>query len=153
MKKNKTIEFIKDHWALILLIGWPVILFIIIMISNLSNTKTMVHWHIPISYDLCWDTRQLQDEWKHWKLHWHNDWKIHIEGVVDLENRTETLWDFFDSAGIPFSKTQIWKYKAWDKCPWSNKPWKVSVLINWKENFEFRKHILKKDENIKIIFK
>ena len=152
-EKNKIIDFIKDYWVLTLLIWWPVVLFIIIMISNISNTKIMVHWHIPISYDLCWDTIQLKDEWEHWKIHWHNDWRIHIEWAVDLDNRTETLWNFFDSAGINFSKTQIWKYKNGDMCPWSDKPWKLKVLINWKENNEFRDHILQKDESIKVIFK
>ncbi len=153
MKNNKFIEFIKEYWLFILVIGWPMVWSFVMFFQNSSTEKVNVHWHIPISYDLCGDTTQLKDAWKDWKIHGHNDWRIHIEWVVDLKNRTETLWDFFDSANIPFSKTQIWKYKNGDKCPWSNVPWKVSVFVNWKENNEFRDYILQKDESIKVIFK
>ncbi len=153
MKKNKIYNFLEEYWFLSLIIWWPIVLFIFMLIFSPKAELKMVHWHMPISYDLCWDTRELNDEWKHWKIHWHNDWKIHIEWNVNMLNRTETLWKFMDSAKIPFSKTQIWKYKNGDNCPWSDKPWKVKVLINWKENNEFRNYVLNDKDKIKIIFK
>jgi len=155
MRKNKTIEFIKEYWILLLVIGWPVIWFIALMFINpkISSDLKQVHWHMPLSYDLCWDTTQLKDWPEHWALHWHNDGKIHMEWLVNPKKRTQTLWKFFDLDGIPFSKTKIWKYKNWDTCSGSNTPWKVSVIINWKPNFEFRDYILNDDDNIKVVFK
>jgi len=153
MKKNKIIDFIKDYWILLLVILWPVLLLLIMWIVSPETDIKIVHWHSEISYDLCWDTTQLKDSWKHWKIHWHDDWKIHIEWNIDMLNRTETLWKFMDSANIPFSSTRIWKYKNGDKCPWSDKPWKVIMKVNWKENNEFRDFILWEGDKIKIIFK
>ena len=152
MKKNKIIEFIKDYWVLSLIVIWPILLLIIMWLTSPKTDIRKVHWHSEISYDLCWDTTQLKDEWKHWKIHWHDDGKTHIEWSIDMLNRTETLWKFMDSANIPFSSTQIWKYKNWDICPWSEKPWKVSLEINWKINNEFRNFILNEWDKIKIIF-
>jgi len=153
MKKNKFLEFIKNYWLLILIVFWPIVIIVFMSLFSSPSTKQKVHWHMPISYNLCWDTTQLKDSWKHWKLHWHDDKQVHVEWVVDMENRNETLWAFFDAANIVFSKTQIWKYKNWDTCKWSNVLWKVSVMINWKENFEFRDYIMNDKDDIKVIFK
>ena len=155
MKKNNIIEFIKEYWILLGVIVWPLLIFIALFFVNpkISSDLKLVHWHMPLSYDLCWDTTQLKDWPEHWPLHWHDDGKIHMEWYVNPKKRTETLWKFFDADGIVFSKTQIQNYKNWDKCPWSNTPWKVSVIINWKPNFDFRDYILNDDDNIKIIFK
>jgi hypothetical protein len=153
MKKNNFLQNIKDYGLLYLIIGWPIIWVILISIFSSPSNKKQVHWHMPISYDLCWDTTELRDWPEHWSLHWHNDGKIHMEWIVDLNNNTNTLWKFFDLDWIKFSKTQIWKYKNWDKCEWSTTPWKVSVLVNWKENNQFRDYILNDEDEIKIIFK
>ena len=156
MKTKTLINFIKNHSFFIYAIILPIIFFIILIIKNpglFNSTKKQVHWHSPISYNLCWDTSQLKDSWQHWKVHWHDDSQAHIEWTIDTANRTETLWVFFKAANIVFSKTQIWKYKNGDKCKWSDIPWKVSVEINWKENFEFGNYILNDKDEIKILFK
>jgi len=145
-------NFINNYWSLILIILSPIGFVILMDFLNWPNTKQQVHWHMPISYDLCWNTTQLKDDWQHWKIHWHNDNQAHVEWIIDTENRKETLWVFFDSANIKFSQTQIWKYKNWDKCKWSSKKWKVSVIINWKTNLEFRNYILNDKDKIKVIF-
>lgn len=153
MKKNKIIEFIKEYGVLLLIIVLPIVLITAMIIFKDPITKKEVHWHMPISYDLCWDTTVLKDSWSHWILHWHDDEQIHIEWIIDTEKRAETLGGFFDSTNIIFSDTQIWKYKNWDKCEWSEKEWKVSVLINGKENKEYRNYILNDKDDIKIMFK
>jgi len=153
MKNNKFIEFIKDYWVLSLIIIGPILLIIIMWITSPETDIKRVHWHSEISYDLCWDTTQLKDSWQHWKIHWHDDWKAHIEWNIDMLNRSETLWRYMDLANISFSKNMIWKYKNWDKCEWSNKSGKVSVIVNWKENYDFRNYVLNNKDKIKIIFK
>lgn len=153
MKKNNIVEFVKDYGLLLWITVWPIILLILMGIFSPTSTKEIVHWHMPISYNLCWDTTQLKDSWEHGTLHWHDDKQVHVEWVIDTENRNETLWWFFDTTNIAFSESQIWKYKNWDKCEWSNTPGKVSVLINGKENFEFRNYILNDKDEIKILFK
>ncbi len=155
MKKNIVTKFMKDYWILFLIIFIPIWWFTVLLAvkewPSLATKK--VHWHMPLSYDLCWDTTYLKDSGKHWKIHGHDDNRAHIEGIVDATKRNETLWKFFDSANIIFSSTQIGKYKNWDVCAWSKKLWKVSVEINGKLNTEFRDYILNDKDKIKIIFK
>ena len=155
MKNNKTLEFIKEYWILLLVIFIPVWWFAAMIVWNIWKSWTMkqVHWHMPISYELCGNTTQLKDSGEHGKLHWHDDNKVHIEWIVNTEKRDETLGGFFDSANIAFSENQIGKYKSWDICPWSGTAWKVSVEINGKQNTEFREYILNDWDKIKIIFK
>ncbi len=152
---KKIIKFLKDYWILLLIVIVPVGWFAAMIVWREAPSKTaqQVHWHMPLSYDLCWDTTQLKDSGEHWKMHGHDDNRAHIEGIVDAAKRNETLWKFFDSANITFSSTQIGKYKNWDVCPGSKKLWKVSVEINGKLNSEFRDYILNDKDEIKIIFK
>ena len=152
MKNNKIISFFKDYGVLSLIIVWPIMLITIMWLTSPDTDIKRVHWHSEVSYDLCGDTTQLKDSWEHWKIHWHDDWKAHIEWSVNMLNRTETLWSFMDIAKIPFSKTQIWKYKNWDKCEGSDKAWKVTMEVNWKLNNEYRDFILNQWDKIKIIF-
>ncbi len=158
---KKYIDFIKEYGLLLWVFWVPIVWIIWSLISAvlwdpqpvILTGKQQVHWHMPISYDLCGDTAQLQDSGKHGKLHGHNDGKIHVEWFIDANNRSETLWSFFQSANIPFSQNQIWKYKNGDTCPWSDTPWKVRVLVNGNENKDFENYILNDKDDIKVIFK
>ena len=153
-------SFFKNHWLIIFVIFLPILLLIIIFLLKENWTKKTVHWHMPISYDLCWNTTNLKDSWDHWdfhfidgRSHWHNDWLIHVEWVIDYENRIETLQTFFDSANIEFSENGIQKYNNTYKCNGSNKTWKLILEVNWEENNQYGNYILNDKDIIKIIFK
>ncbi len=158
---KKYINFLKEYGLLLIIALFFVMWIIWMLVGAFINPKQVkstngtqqVHWHMPISYNLCWDTSQLKDSGEHGKLHGHDDKQVHVEWFVNMDKRDETLWAFFKSANIPFSQTQIGKYKNGDTCSWSDTPWRVSVMINWQENTEFENYILNDKDTIKIIFK
>lgn len=157
MKNNKwTLDHIKEYWVLYLIIWLPIILLVLLTVFKTdrvsSNTTKNVHWHIPITYELCGDETQLKDSWNHGTLHGHDDAKIHVEGFVDSANRKETLGAFFDSANISFSENNIWSYINGNSCVWSENPWTLSVIINGIENFEYRNYMLNNKDEITVIF-
>ena len=57
MKKNNIIYFIKEYGLLLSIVVLPIVLIISLIIfkSDIPKTKQKVHWHMPISYDLCYD--------------------------------------------------------------------------------------------------
>lgn len=74
-------------------------------------------------------------------LHTHD-----TSGTIHVESNTVrdyTLGEFFDVWGVPFNETCIL-----DKCSTSGK---VSVTINGTSNNEYRNHILKDGEVIRIV--
>lgn len=153
MKLKQYIYFLKEYGLILAIFILPIVGFILMLILRAPAGNTQqVHWHLPLSYELCWDTTQLSDSGQHGTLHGHDDNQIHVEWIVDLEKRTETLWWFFDAAKIPFSSTTIGTYTNGDTCEWSQTPWKLSVLINGKDIPDFRNYILNDEDEIKVIF-
>ncbi len=143
------IDNIFVYLALIVFVWW------FIYFINLNSKKAnmeLVHWHMKISYDICWNKDPFPREWKEWLVHWHNDGRIHIEWYVDKNNRKETLWMYFDSLWVKFNDTQIANIQNGYKCPWSNKWWTLKVIINWKQIKNVKDYILEKDDDIKVLF-
>ncbi len=154
MKKLKIIGFFRDYGILLSITIVPVFLFLGLVILKPAPMLGIkqVHWHMPISYNLCGDKSQLKDSWQHGKLHGHDDNQVHVEWIVNSQDRVETLGLFFDAANINFSETQIGKYKNGDICPNSSNPWKLSVMINGEKNTDFRNYILNDKDIIEIVF-
>ncbi len=110
-----------------------------------------VHWHLPVSYELCGDTTQLPEAENHGSTHGHNDNIIHLEGTPT--KATRLLGNFFGAAEIPFGKTQIGDYKNGDTCPDSETAGTVRLLVNDVENRAFGDYILQEGDQIKIVFR
>ncbi len=110
-----------------------------------------VHWHMPISYEFCGKPFTPVEKKEHGLVHGHSDGLAHVEGKI-INDQSITLGKFMDTIGMPFNKDKISTYNNGDTCPDSTVSGKVKVLIDGKNNTEFRDHIFNNKEAIKIIF-
>ncbi|NDK09246.1 hypothetical protein GW846_00515 [Candidatus Gracilibacteria bacterium] len=151
---KKYITFIKDYGILLALVIIPIIWIILMIVFRepVSGDSKQVHWHLPLSYNLCGDTKMIPDSGQHGILHGHDDDQIHVEGIVDMENRNETLGGYFDAANITFNENQIGEYQNGTRCEGSDNPGKLSVLVNGVENTEYRNYILNENDTVEIKF-
>ncbi len=117
-----------------------------------TASELPVHWHAPITYEICGEEVLFKEKEMHTLLHGHGDGKIHVEGIVPYEGASR-LALFFEATGIAFSRTQIGDRKNGDLCPGSTTPGKVRFYVNGKENFEFGDYVVKDADVIKVEFK
>ena len=110
-----------------------------------------VHWHSPITYEVCGKSYTPKEKAEHGLVHGHSDGVAHVEGKI-TDEKNITLGKFMDSIGVKFSETEFATHKNGDICPGKTETGKVKMLVDGKENFDFRNHVLRDKETIKIIF-
>jgi len=146
MKKLFSLE--KLFWAVAV---FSSVAFFAWILATKKPPAPVVHWHAPISYEICGEPFSPPERENHGLVHGHGDGRAHIEGRLSEPSNT-TLGKFMDAIGVPFSKTQFSKYKNGEKCPGKNRAAKVRVFVDGAENFQFRDLPLRDAENIKITF-
>jgi len=147
----------KKSFNLVTILWWLVgiVIFAGFVMAIRSNAKRMatkpVHWHAPISYEICGESFTPPEKKEHGLVHGHNDRMAHVEGKI-TDKKNITLGKFMDSIGVNFSETEFATYKNGDRCPDKNEPGKVRLLVAGQESSDFRNHVLKDKESIKIVF-
>lgn len=148
----------KDTTARNFLIGIVIVLLLFgaAVYKNIKNPKEHtnvenVHWHSPITYELCGEKVVMNEKQAHGLLHGHNDEIIHVEGALLVE-KSIPVKGFFDAIGLPFSSTQIGEYKNGDVCPNSVLPGQVSFFVNGEPNFEYENYVLRENDIFLIKF-
>ena len=120
--------------------------------SHAGDSTNPVHWHIPISLDICGKKMDMPEgEGKHGLVHGHKDKQLHVEGQI-FKTKDVRLTKYFESVNIPFSSTQVSNLKNGDTCKGSSSPGKVTLLVNGVENFDFENYILKDGDEIVVSF-
>ncbi|MBI4399830.1 hypothetical protein HY570_03695 [Candidatus Micrarchaeota archaeon] len=121
------------------------------------SSGPLVHWHANVTIETCGlqvDLPRIPSGASHLGndlLHTHDDNVIHVEGVVKSDNDIK-LGAFFDAIKVPFSENQIYNFKNGEGCSANSSPGKVKMLVDGKENTEFRNHVVKDQEDIIIIY-
>jgi len=131
-----------------------VILFLVLPKAEYSDAfpKNPVHWHMPVSLNICGKKMPVPEKKEEHRLvHGHKDGVMHVEGRVRNE-KSISLGEYFDSVGVPFSKTQIDIWKNGDTCPDSDTPATVHLRVNGKENMLFRDYVPKNKDSIEVVF-
>lgn len=85
------------------------------------------------------------------KIHWHK--------LVEVNPQTKKVSDsefmlgkIFDDLGIYFNRDGIFEYRNGQLNPKTGQPAQLKVLINGKENTEFREYVWQDKDKIEIIF-
>ena len=118
-----------------------------------SYTKDAVHWHAQLDVYACGENKLMPaPEGEHHLglplLHTHSDRLIHIEGKI-WKKEDIMLGAYMDAIGIPFNDTQLLDYKNDGMCD-NGKPNKVRMIVNDKENFEFRNYVINNKDKIEL---
>ncbi len=122
-------------------------------------TSGPVHWHAETSFSGCGviysfprpaPGRMLGPE----GLHTHDDGRVHIEQQV-MKAEDISLGRYFDNVGVKFSKDGVsWgkvNFEAGTKCP-DGKEGKLKMLVNGKENSDFRGYVIHDGDKIDLKF-
>ncbi len=122
--------------------------------GNLTFPLGNIHWHATPLIEICGEKKSTPVPLTNRHLgsnllHTHEDSLIHIEGNVQSPEHI-TLGKFFDGIAVKFSETKIMNKTNGDLC--NGNKGKVKMLVNGKENFEFRNYVIKEKDVIKIIF-
>lgn len=148
----------KDTTTRNFLIGIAIVLLLfgVAMYKNIKNPHERtnvenVHWHSPITYEICGEKVVMNEKQAHGLLHGHNDGIIHVEGALLVE-KSIPVKGFFDAIGLPFSSTQIGEYKNGDTCPNGTEPGEVLFFVNGEQNFKYETYILRENDVFLIKF-
>ena len=114
-----------------------------------------IHWHPNVEFTVCGESRPtpkaLTGHLGTNLLHYHADeGVIHIEGLIPHWAEI-TLGKAMDVGNIKFSSTELFEYKNGDTCP-GGTVGKVSMTVDGLANEEFRDHVLRDGEKIKLVF-
>lgn len=120
-----------------------------------SATGGPIHWHADFEVWACGQKLEMQhSEGLENKvgtnlMHAHDDYRIHVEGVLQHMDEA-SVGEFFEAIGgefsedtltVPLLDTSMRTWKNGDLCPDGN-PGKIRFFINGKENFDFGKYII-----------
>ena len=118
-------------------------------------TQGQVHWHSKVDIEICGKKIDLpripygQGHLGSAVLHTHDDNVAHIEGQI-IKKEDASLGKFMDLIGVKFLETQIFDKKNGDEC--EGIPGSLKMFVNGERSDEFRNHVLKDGEEIKIVF-
>ena len=120
--------------------------------------EQIVHWHADVELEVCGKIRddllkidfEATGRGTH-LLHTHGDNKVHIEDRVIWKKEDIALGKFFDAVGLKFSESKLLDKTNGDECT-AGQPGKVKMFLNGKENTEFRNHVLRDGDKIKLVF-
>jgi hypothetical protein len=108
----------KSKWVIFLAIAIPTLIATLfsagttIYLNQISVTKGPVHWHVDFEIWNCGESINLEDPIGLTNrigtpvLHEHNDFRVHVEGVL-LKTGDASLGTFFDVIGGSLSKEEI----------------------------------------------
>lgn len=116
-----------------------------------SFTDGPVHWHANIAYEACGDPLTFNDDGSHEIIHGHNDELVHVEGVVINESDI-TLAEFFKSAALNITSTNLDIYKNGDLCEGTSASGKVGFDVDGQTYTDPNQIIIKDKQNILVIF-
>ncbi|GEM_PF-2158782 len=120
-----------------------------------SESNGPVHWHADFEIFVCGEKKMLPmsegllNRVGTSSFHHHNDYRIHIEGIIVELNEVD-LGHFFEAIGGKFTKntlsipkkdglTETWKNG--DKCP-NGKIGKVALYVNGKYNDRLNEYVI-----------
>lgn len=120
-----------------------------------SYTKDAVHWHAGLNVFICGEKIDVPKELPQGEhhlglplLHTHADGLIHIEGKI-WKKEDISLGAYMDAIGVPFGNDTIMGYKNDGMCN-DGKANKVRMIVNGKENNEFRNYVVNDKDKIEI---
>ena len=191
-KKKLKEKHKKMIFSLIVIIVTIITLFLAIgtiYLNIISESGGPVHWHADFEISVCGEKQELPTSVRWCELtekspfcgitnrvgtsvfHHHDDYRIHVEGVV-VKYSDVNLGNFFrviggnlneDSVSIPQNDGSVKTYVNGDVCPNGEKG-KVRVFVdkggneNYVENFEYGDYLMSPystvppGDNIKIVF-
>lgn len=126
-----------------------------VYLNLISDSGGPVHWHADFEIWNCGekiDTMKQSEGLSNFVgspvLHYHNDYRIHVEGIVVKKNDA-SLGAFFDAVGgkfssdsltVPLQGNEFLTVKNGDLC--NGKPGKLSVVVNGEKNVELNRYVL-----------
>ncbi len=145
-KRNKEKKKLAAKYLVLGIIILLVVLGMYKLISNVRDFRPYYegefHWHANFEVFMCGERQEIKCGSSLCGImltHHHNDNIIHTEGSSISKKEDVALGKFFDRIGITFSDMQIMDKKNGDLC--SGKAGRVKLVVNGKENTEFREYI------------
>lgn len=105
-----------------------------VYVAVTSWSGGLVHWHADFEIWICGErvllpeATGLTNRIGTSDVHHHNDYRIHLEGVMETREQA-SLGNFFDVIDVPFSNTQILHMNNGEYCPDGSKG-SVKMFIN-----------------------
>ncbi len=128
-----------------------------VYLNLISESEGPIHWHADFEIEICGEkinkelieSEGLSNKVGNSVFHHHNDYRIHVEGVL-IKKSQASLGNFFKVIGGEFEKSHLriplknGKFKEvrlGDKCP-NGKPGKLKLLVLNRETEKFEENPL-----------